>query len=690
MPVLGQKCARLADVKARLGVGVPPFFAITSPGVRHILESGRIPDYLREEMRDRVREIEDETGQKFGGEADPLLFAVRSGDPISMVGTMTTLLNVGMTRTTLDALIEKHGEENAVSLWRMYLDLQVDMNRKAAGISRETMRELLQEMKQKPADIEKLGELVIKAQGYGYVLPQDIYLQLEDAVVAVARSWLGAASQNFKEAFQLEEDLYPSIMVQKKEYAAFVDRAYASFSTRSPLTGVPEISGDYALGTEGRSMMRGICLARRDIRSIDQHFPGTFDLLTAVAREAERLYKRPQDFETIILPQGELIVLQVNDFIMPAEVLAKVESDLQQEGILQAGEAMPRIEEIKRSLVIKKYRFNQEVDHQVIDRGRPVSPGAVEGQLVLDSREAVRVRRRGRAVVLFTAVPDERALNLILRREIDGFAATYHSVHDEVAARANHLPAVMGYKNVVVENGWLINKGTGQKIREGERVILDGDSGLILTSDNEQILSENGYEVWAPYNINGERMFKNIRAKYANSTYDQLLEMHAKYANRSKGLVPQNNDIKMHQKKTRLELLTHFVHLMLHEKGGEMGKSELQVNLDVSLADGNLERVPGLEKSNITVEKKPDGSCFIVFTTSVEYMGEEMEKEEVANAAELTREMIGELKKRSLKSHFATTQKKLTVHTNWVVRAGIVVPAEELMEVIAILRDKIN
>ena len=689
LPILGQKCARLADVKARLGVGVPPFFALTSHFVKQIIDAGQVPAALRPELNARVKELEAETGQIYGGVLDPLLFAVRSGDPISMVGTMATLLNIGMNDRTLNSLIRKYGHENAVSLWRMYLDLHVDMNLKAGGLTREAMRELLQEMKRNPADVQKLGELVIKARIYGYQLPLELDRQLTEAIRSVAFSWLGAASQSFIDTFKLDTGVYPSIMVQKKEYAAFVNRAYASFSTRNPLTGAPEITGDYALGTEGRAMMRGICRARQWIATIDRHFPGTYDLLTALAGEAEKIYKRPQDFEMIIMPEGRLIVLQVNDFIMPAAAHARVEHDLHQEGILQPGEQMPQIPEIKRLLVIKRYQLNPAAEQQLVDKGRPVSPGAVEGQLMFDPREAARVKHRGKPVILFTAAPDERALTLLLKREVDGLATTYHSVHDEVAARANHLPAAMGFRNITIEDGYLVNKATGQRIREGERVVLDGDQGLLLTSNDDHILIEHGHEIWAPYNINGERIFKRVQSIFAPLTYEQLLDKHGAFVKRSKGQNPQLDDLRGQQKKTRTELITHFIHLMLQEKGRQQGKSELAVNLDVAVHDGNMERVPGLEQSEITLERMSNGSLFFIFSTTVEFSGVPIQEHEVPNAKRLRAELAAEVTSRKMQAKFATTQKKLSIHTDWVILTGLLVPAPEVQEVIAILRDKL-
>ena len=667
LPVLGQKCARLADVKARLGVGVPPFFALTAPCVKQIIDAGRVPDALRPELAERVKELEAETGQIFGGVFDPLLLAVRSGDPISMVGTMTTLLNVGMNDRTLNSLIAKYGHENAPSLWRMYLDLHVDMNLKAGGLTREAMRDLLQEMKRKPADVQKLGELVIRARAYGYTLPQDLNWQLTEAVRAVALSWLGSSSQSFVDTFKLGADTYPSIMVQKKEYAAFVDRAYASFSTRNPLTGERGITGDYALGTEGRSMMRGICQARRDIRTIDEHFPGTFDLISAVAREAERLYKRPQDFETIIMPDGQLIVLQVNDFIMPAEVHAKVENDLRAEGIVGA-EGMPRIEEIRRALVIKRYKLDPKVEHQVVDRGRPVSPGAVEGVLILDPREAIRAKRRGKSVILLTVAPDERALNMILKREIDGFAATYFSVHDEVAARASHLPAVMGLK------------GPTRPVKEGDRVILDGDSGLLLTSGREEILVENGHEIWAPYAIDGDRMFRAIRKKFGALDYQELLQRHAEYAGRSRTFSPPLADQSGQEKKTRIELVTHFIHLMVQEQGEALGKNELQVNLDVALADGTFERVPGLEKSDFNLKRAGDR---LLIVTGAMDDNEAYDSSGGAITLGITdvTPIIAFLKERGLLVFRHTSKSKPSQHTQEIWEYGITFPPDRLAAV---------
>ena len=58
--------------------------------------AGKVPPGLFDEVRSKVRRIEQKTGRKFGDEENPLLFSVRSGAPFSMPGMMDTVLNIGL------------------------------------------------------------------------------------------------------------------------------------------------------------------------------------------------------------------------------------------------------------------------------------------------------------------------------------------------------------------------------------------------------------------------------------------------------------------------------------------------------------------------------------------------------------------------------------------------------------------
>ena len=63
---------------------------------------------IRQGIKKEIRNIEKESGKKFGDLANPLLVSVRSGARVSMPGMMDTILNLGLNDKTVLALAKKH------------------------------------------------------------------------------------------------------------------------------------------------------------------------------------------------------------------------------------------------------------------------------------------------------------------------------------------------------------------------------------------------------------------------------------------------------------------------------------------------------------------------------------------------------------------------------------------------------
>ncbi len=94
-PLLGNKAANLSEM-AKIGIPVPPGFAITTAECNAYLKHGKLTDELKADIDNAVRKIEGAVGRKFGDAKDPLLFSVRSGAIVSMPGMMDTILNLGL------------------------------------------------------------------------------------------------------------------------------------------------------------------------------------------------------------------------------------------------------------------------------------------------------------------------------------------------------------------------------------------------------------------------------------------------------------------------------------------------------------------------------------------------------------------------------------------------------------------
>jgi len=103
--ILGGKGANLAEM-TNLGIPVPPGFTISTALCMNYLRTNKYPDGLKGEVQKELRHIEKLVGKRFGDAKNPLLVSVRSGARVSMPGMMDTILNLGLSDTTVEGLAE--------------------------------------------------------------------------------------------------------------------------------------------------------------------------------------------------------------------------------------------------------------------------------------------------------------------------------------------------------------------------------------------------------------------------------------------------------------------------------------------------------------------------------------------------------------------------------------------------------
>ena len=91
--MLGGKGLGLQEM-SRIGVDVPPGFTLTTMLCQVYQNADDLPKEIWDMLRAAIERVEKDTGKKFGGEENPLLFSCRSGAAISMPGMMDTVLNI--------------------------------------------------------------------------------------------------------------------------------------------------------------------------------------------------------------------------------------------------------------------------------------------------------------------------------------------------------------------------------------------------------------------------------------------------------------------------------------------------------------------------------------------------------------------------------------------------------------------
>ena len=122
--LLGGKGANLAEMSA-IGIPVPPGFTITTEVCADYYELGKkLPDAVIPQVEAALKGMEAGVGKRFGDAADPLLVSVRSGAAMSMPGMMNTILNLGLTDASVEALAKKTGNPRfAYDGYRRLIDM---------------------------------------------------------------------------------------------------------------------------------------------------------------------------------------------------------------------------------------------------------------------------------------------------------------------------------------------------------------------------------------------------------------------------------------------------------------------------------------------------------------------------------------------------------------------------------------
>ncbi|MBV8087088.1 MAG: pyruvate, phosphate dikinase, partial [Chloroflexi bacterium] len=197
--LLGGKGAGCAEM-TRAGLPVPPGFTITTEACNAYYDSGtKFPEGMWDQAMAALRHVEGQTGKKLGDASNPLLVSVRSGAKFSMPGMMDTVLNLGLNPETVDGLAKLTDNPRfAYDAYRRFIQMfgkivldidaglfekELDAAKKRAGaatdaeLTTETLNELVGTFK----------GIVRKESGNDF--PNDPTKQLEEAIMAVFRSW---------------------------------------------------------------------------------------------------------------------------------------------------------------------------------------------------------------------------------------------------------------------------------------------------------------------------------------------------------------------------------------------------------------------------------------------------------------------------------------------------------------------
>jgi pyruvate,orthophosphate dikinase len=220
-----------------------------------------------------LKTVEANTGKRFGDDDNPLLVSCRSGAKFSMPGMMDTVLNIGLNRQTVAAMIRLTDDPRFV--YDAYRRIDPDVRQRRHGNRRRTVRGGHHSRPQ-GAGVENDTELTaddwqqwwpqfkaIYRRHTTHDFPEDPYKQLKMATEAVFKSWNGKRAVDYRTAAGISHDLGTAVSVVTMVFGNMGDDCATGVAmTRNGSTGEPHLEGDYLTNAQGEDVVAGIRMTK--------------------------------------------------------------------------------------------------------------------------------------------------------------------------------------------------------------------------------------------------------------------------------------------------------------------------------------------------------------------------------------------------------------------------------------------
>ncbi len=424
---LGGKGYGLTVMQAQ-NLPVPPFIVLSAA---ELAAGAGGPARLRA----RLGGLAAAAAAAFGVPEQTVGLAVRSSPPVSMPGMMDTLLGLGLTADSIDALADRMGSREAA--WETLAAQAGQLCRHIGGAAADVLAAAAGEL---PAAQrwERLSSLFTELTGRPY--PVAAAEQVSMAVSAVRDSWHSERSVAYRSAHRIPDEPGPSVVVQAMAYGAASDlSASGVVFSHNPLTGEPGLFGEFLSAATGEALVSGV----RTPQPIAL-LPGTAQALSRELHDhADELYRLLAGMVEIefVIERGRLWLVQMRPAVATPHCLNRVCVQAWQDGLISAADALLRldVDALFEPLLAEAVPGPGD---RLLAVGLPACPGAFTGR-VETSADAVLSGPPGESVLLRPAT------------EPSDFAAMLHAgalltleggttSHAAVVAREIGLPAVVG------------------------------------------------------------------------------------------------------------------------------------------------------------------------------------------------------------------------------------------------------
>ena len=487
--LLGGKGANLAEM-TKIGLPVPFGFTVTTEAcTKYYEEGGQIADSIKDEIYEKLAELENVTGKKFGDLDNPLLVSVRSGAVFSMPGMMDTILNLGLNDNTVESLAKlTENDRFAYDSYRRFIQMFGDV---VMEIPKTEFDKIFDGVKEKAGakyDVElttdNLKEIIVGYKALvkkfmGRDFPQEPAEQLMEAVKAVFRSWNNDRAILYRKLNHIPDSLGTAVNVQSMVFGNMGDTSGTGVAfTRSPVNGENRIFGEFLVNAQGEDVVAGI-RTPKPIAEMEESFPEVYKDFTRIADVLEKHYHDMQDMEFTV-ERNKLYMLQTRSGKRTAAAAVKIAVDMVEEGLIDRETAVMRVDpEQIDQLLHPNFDEAAEKAARCITKGLPASPGAACGRIYFTAAEAEKAVADGNKAVLVRQETSPEDLAGMVAAEGIMTARGGMTSHAAVVARGMGKCCVAGCSEVIVDEENKVMKVGDLTFGEGDYISLNGTTGSV-------------------------------------------------------------------------------------------------------------------------------------------------------------------------------------------------------------------
>jgi pyruvate,orthophosphate dikinase len=483
--LIGSKGAGLAEM-TQLGLPIPPGFVITTEICAKFYEGGkRLPDGFMYEVRKAMKKLEILSKKQFGDISNPLLVSVRSGAPVSMPGMMDTILNLGINDDTVQGLAKQSKDSRFA--WDTYRRFIQMFGKIVLNVEEKLFDEI--SIGAENADEDHLRKMTLASKMFcenkmGKKFPEDPYKQLELAIIAVFKSWMGKRATEYRRQYKISPEMAngTAVIILEMVFGNMShDSATGVLFTRNPESGEKKLYGEYLVNAQGEDVVSGKATPK-PINLLSSELPNVDKELRIAAESLEKHFREAQDVEFTV-EKGNLYILQTRTAKMNALATVKTSVDMFHEGLINRTSALARINPEELEQILYPI-INDKSNYVPLARGIGASPGAVSGIVVLDEARAESLGTKGEKVILVKEYTKPEDVPAIFKSAGIVTSRGGKTSHAAVVARGMGKPCIVGCSQIEIDERASRFTIDGKcSTHEMQKITIDGTSGDIYAGE---------------------------------------------------------------------------------------------------------------------------------------------------------------------------------------------------------------